>query len=63
MPELIPGYDFQQKVIRVANNDGDINDEIDTQAADVDGGWTVSDIIISGSDAILLFQRQIPIEA
>jgi ABC-type transporter MlaC component len=61
MPELIPGYNFEQKVSRVADNDTAINAEITAQGEDVDGGWTVSDLIVSGTDMVILFQRQIPI--
>lgn len=55
MPELIEGILYEQKVSTVANNDTAMNDEITLQAAD---DWVLSQIIISGSDAILLFSRQ-----
>jgi hypothetical protein len=54
MPE-IGGLNFEQKVVRVANNDLAINTEIATQEA---GDWTVADLIVSGSDMVILFQRQ-----
>lgn len=60
MPELIPGYLTEQKTITVANNDTDINAEITTQAVDT---WTVSSMILSGSDMVILFTRTLPIVA
>lgn len=56
MPSLIPGFTYEQKVSTVANNDTAINAEITTQAAD---DWTVSNIVVSGSDVIILFQRNV----
>lgn len=59
MPEIIPGYDTQQKVVTVANNDTAINNEITTQAVD---GWTVVFLTVSGSDMVITFSRNLPIE-
>lgn len=59
MPEIVPGFDTQQKVSTVSNNDSDINTEITTQAND---GWIVGFITLSGSDVIILFTRNIAIE-
>jgi hypothetical protein len=56
MPVLVTGYTYEQKVVTVANDDTAMNAEITTQAAD---DWTLSQITISGSDAILLFSRNV----
>lgn len=55
MPDLITGISYEQKVQTVANNDTDINTAITTQGAD---NWVVSQLIISGTDVIILFSRQ-----
>lgn len=59
MPELVTGITYEQKVKTVANNDTDINNEITTQAED---GWVLNQIILSGSNVILLFSRQVETE-
>jgi len=58
MPELIPGYNTEQKVVTVANNDTAINTEITTQAND---DWVVSSLTLSGTNMVILFSRTIPI--
>lgn len=59
MPVLIPGQLTEQKVVTVANNDTAINAEISTQDLN---SWSVSQIIVSGSDVIILFTRTLPIQ-
>jgi hypothetical protein len=56
MPVLVTGYTYEQKVVTVSNNDTAINAEIDTQAP---GDWVLNQITISGTDAILLFSRNV----
>ncbi len=58
MPELVPGYDTQQKVVTVLNDDASMNSEIETQAADQ---WLLSQLTPSGSDIILLFSRTVTV--
>lgn len=60
MPELIPGYDTQQKTITVANNDTALNASITAEAAE---GWMVTLMILSGSDMVLLYSRNVEIVA
>jgi hypothetical protein len=59
MAEIIPQYVVEQKVVTVSNNDGAINTEIDTQAAE-DPAWLVNNLFIypSGASVIILFTRQ-----
>jgi hypothetical protein len=56
MPVLVTGYTYEQKVVFVSNNATDINAEIDAQAPD---DWILNFITISGTDAILLFSRNL----
>lgn len=60
MPIVVPGYNTENKVSTVSNNDSAINAEITTQAADE---WLVSSLTLSGSNIIILFTRTIPIVA
>lgn len=60
MPELIPGFNTEQKTVTVVNTDTNINDEITAQAADE---WTAALLILSGSNMVILFTRTIPIAA
>lgn len=60
MPILVPGINTEQKVVTVANSDETINAELTTQGAD---GWLASQLTISGSDVIILFSRNVTIEA
>lgn len=60
MPEIISGINTEQKVVTVSNNDEAINAELTTQGAD---GWLASQLTISGSDVIILFSRNVTIEA
>lgn len=50
----------EQKILTVANNDTDVNAAITAQAAD---GWITAQLIVSGSDIIILFTRLTPAEA
>lgn len=59
MPELVAGYTFEQKRVTVPNTDVDVNAEIETQGLE---GWITQQLLISGSDMIILFTRQIPVE-
>lgn len=56
MPEIVPGYTTEQKVVTVANNDTAMNNEITTQDAD---NWLVVSLTLSGTDIIILFTRTI----
>lgn len=58
MPELVEGYNFEQKVVTVPNNDTDINAEIATQAED---DWIAGMLTLSGSDVIISFHRNVVI--
>lgn len=58
MPEIVPGYNTEQKVITVANNDTAINAELTTQAVD---SWIATLFTVSGSDVIILFSRNVVI--
>lgn len=58
MPELIPGIEYEQKVITVTNDDTSMNGEITTQAAD---NWVLQNLVLSGTDVILIFSRQVEI--
>lgn len=49
-----PGLTIEQKVVRVADNDVDINAEITTQSAD---DWILQDMMLSGANMVLLFNR------
>lgn len=60
MPEVIPGINTQQKVVTVANNDEAINTEIETQGED---GWLAGLLTPNGSNIIILFSRNVTIEA
>lgn len=57
MPELIPGYTTEQKTVTVAATDVNINAAITAQGAD---SWTVSQLVLSGTDMVILFSRTIP---
>ena len=59
MPEILPGYDTQSQTVTVANNDTDINAAITEQAV---GGWFVVSLLLSGSDMVILFNRNVAIE-
>jgi hypothetical protein len=56
MPELVPGYTTEQKVSIVPATESDINTEIDAQSPD---GWLVTQLVLSGSDMVILFSRTI----
>lgn len=58
MPEIIAGFNTEQKVVTVSNEDVDINAEINTQAAD---NWLVSSIIMYTNDTwvLILFTRTV----
>lgn len=45
---------IEQKVVTVANNDTDMNNEIATQAAD---GYILLSITLSNLDVIMLFNK------
>ena len=60
MPELITGYNTEQKVVTVANNDSAINAQLTTEATD---DWIATLFTVSGSDVIILFSRNVVIEA
>lgn len=60
MPEIVSGIDTQQKTVTVANNDTAINAELTAQAVD---GWLASLFTPSGTDVIILFTRNVAIEA
>lgn len=51
----INGILIENKVVTVANNDTDINNEITAQS---DLGWLVVSLTISGTDVIILFTKQ-----
>lgn len=56
MPELIGGILIEQKVSVVTGaSETDINTEIDAQALD---NWVVVQLVLSGSDMVILFSRQ-----
>lgn len=59
MPEIVPGYNTEQKVVTVVNNDTDINAELTTQAVD---SWIATLFTVSGSDVIILFTRNVAVE-
>lgn len=56
MPEIIPGYITEQKVSIVQIDE--INDQIQHMATAAN--WLVVSISISGSNVIILFQRNVP---
>jgi hypothetical protein len=56
MPSLVPGYTTEQKVSIVTATEGAINTEIDAQAPD---GWIVTQLVLSGSDIVILFTRNV----
>ena len=60
MPEIIQGYNTEQTTSQVANNSTAINAEIALKDAD---GWLLSGSVVSGSDIILFFTRNVPIVA
>lgn len=54
--EVIPGYQTEQKVQTVSNDDASINAAIAAQAAD---SWVVSLLTLSGANMVILFSRTI----
>lgn len=58
MPELITGITYEQKVVTVTNDDTSMNGEITTQAVD---DWVLQNLVVSGTDVILVFSRQVEI--
>lgn len=58
MPEIVNGYQTEQKTVTVANTDFDINTAIGSQAT---GGWLVSSLTLFNDDSnvIILFSRTI----
>lgn len=58
MPELITGFTYEQKVVTVTNDDTSMNGEITTQAVD---DWVLQNLVVSGTDVILVFSRQVEI--
>ncbi len=56
MAEIIPGFTFEQKIVSVAALDVAVNAVIAAQAVD---SWMVSSLILSGTDLIILFTRNL----
>lgn len=56
MPVIVQGYNTQQQVVTVPNNESDINTAIQSAAAD---GWLVVTLVPNGSDVTILFTKNV----
>lgn len=59
MAVVVPGYNTEQKVVTVSNDDTSINTELTTQAVD---NWIAVLFTVSGGNVIILFNRNVAVE-